>query len=193
MKIKDLLEEARSENKLAFVKGYANINVDWNYLVEQIDIALSTKKKEELGDFGICLQENNLVVRDLFYMTVVSSYPTKSKEINAIANTLSKDIWDVEEYRMPQVSYFVNLVSKNTNVFNKTTVGPHTDPTDAIFLQLVGNATWNTYSKDNLKDPIASEVVYPGDIIIIPTGVYHEVDAVNPRAGIQFCFPEFIE
>jgi hypothetical protein len=189
--LKDELENARSENRAVFLKNYIDVDVDWNLIVNEIDESLSDKEFKDLIGKYVWKQENALIVRDLFYMMLSNPFPTKIPQVNKVAHEFAKAFWDIDKYTLPRVCYFVNLTSKNTNIITSGPSTPkHCDEYDAIFIQLVSTTDWNIYTGKDSETPIQSETVSPGDIIIIPKGVYHEVDIIGPRAGVQLTYPD---
>ena len=65
--------------------------------------------------------------------------------------------------------------------FNITTVGEnfgnHKDNEDVYFWQCQGISKWIIEDKEYILEP--------GDLIIVPAGVYHNVKALTPRAGVS--------
>jgi len=184
--IKKQLEEAKSNKKAVFLKQYVDPKIDWNYIVEEINIGLSTKNIEDLGDTYIWKREQDIMMKDLFYIQLMNPFPTRNSVINNLADEFSKIFWlNRNNYDASSIQYFVNLVPKNKNLTKGPNSPSHCDEWDVLFLQLIGSSTWNIYENQNDATPVQSEIIIPGDIILVPKGVYHEIYAHEPRAGIS--------
>jgi ribosomal protein L16 Arg81 hydroxylase len=70
---------------------------------------------------------------------------------------------------------YVNLMSKSGEN------GRHKDPADVLFWQVVGTTRW-TIEDDTTK----TYILEPGTAVYVPTGMYHSVTSLSPRAGISF-------
>jgi mannose-6-phosphate isomerase-like protein (cupin superfamily) len=185
----DLINKSRLDKKILVIKDYTDLNISWDYIVNEIDESMKSKDVSELGDSLAWKKENGLMIRDLFYMMLTSPFPTNNENINNIAHKFSKILLNKDIYPLPRICYFINLVSKNKNINSQPTAPAHVDNYDAIFIQLIGKTAWKSYLDEKSVSPNESQIVQPGDIIFIPKGVYHEVDSLLPRAGIQISFP----
>jgi len=56
--------------------------------------------------------------------------------------------------------------------------GPHKDPDDVYFWQCQGITQWTIENKDVY-------ILEPGDLIIVPKNILHNVKALTPRVGIS--------
>ena len=65
------IEKARSERRAIFLKQYAKPDIDWNFLVEEINLDLSRKSLDDLGDTYIWKKENDMMMKDLFYIQLI--------------------------------------------------------------------------------------------------------------------------
>lgn len=77
----------------------------------------------------------------------------------------------------------------------------HKDGMDVLYLQVKNTITWKVYphkdgsrfntDRDDKKTPPAerscfSKTLYPGDMMWIPRGTYHQVVTTEPRVGFSF-------
>jgi len=188
--IKNKFEEAKINRTAVFLKQYLDLDIDWNYMVEEINLSLSKKTIKELGETYIWKREQNLMVKDLFYLQLMNDFPTRNEILNETAHKFAKLFWNLDKYPLPEIQYFVNLVPKNSNISEDPNSPSHCDNWDVVFIQLIGTSTWNIYKNQGDVVPEQSELVSPGDVLLIPKGVYHEIYAHDPRAGLSIGYPD---
>lgn len=188
--IKEQFKKAKSDRTAVFLKKYVDLDIDWNFIVEEINISLSKKNVPDLGDTYIWKREQDLMVKDLFYLQLMNGFPTRNETLNKTAHQFANVFWGQNFYDALDIQYFINLVPKNKNITDGPNSPSHCDNWDVMFIQLVGTSTWNIYKNKEDLVPEQSELVSPGDIILVPKGVYHEIYAHDPRAGISFGYPD---
>ena len=188
--IKNQIENAKLNREAIFLKNYVDLNINWDYIIEEINISFSTKSIADMGETYVWKKENNILIRDLFYMQLISTFPTRNNQINILADEFAQIFLNKNKYESNTAQYFINLVPKNQNISNGPNSAIHCDNWDVVFVQLIGNSIWNIYKNQEDSDPIQSELIIPGDVIIVPKGVYHEIYANTPRAGISLGYLE---
>ena len=106
---------------------------------------------------------------------------SKSKELikhNPIGFFVSHSAWRIE--RLKPIMKDLEVDDAHL-YFNITTVGDnfgnHKDDEDVYFWQCQGLSKWLIENKEYILEP--------GDLIIVPAGVYHNVKALTPRAGVS--------
>ena len=105
----------------------------------------------------------------------------KSKELikhNPIGFFVCHSAWRID--RLKPIMEDLNVDDAHL-YFNITTVGEnfgnHKDNEDVYFWQCQGISKWIIEDKEYILEP--------GDLIIVPAGVYHNVKALTPRAGVS--------
>lgn len=190
--LKKQIDEARENEKALFLKNKLNININWDFIVNEINVCFKEKKKTSLeGSYLWNWKNHNSVsVEQMLYMQLVSKFPTGIEEVDQFITEFGKLIFDNKEYYYPNktVQYFINLVPVNNDIGIIPNSQKHKDDWDVVFIQVVGDSTWNIYSDQKNENPTQSEQIKPGDVIFIPKGVYHEVYALTPRAGISVAY-----
>lgn len=107
-------------------------------------------------------------------------------------------------------SFAKNILNELNKTFNKNTASLiafsgwdnhqsfdiHKDTMDVLYLQVIGNITWQIWESDSPKKDLNPEEdeatmvweknMSPGDLIWIPRGVYHKVNPHGPRVGFSF-------
>lgn len=81
---------------------------------------------------------------------------------------------------------------------NSESLRIHADGMDVLYLQVIGEINWSVWKKTDLKhrgnfmphDEVGEMLdvwhFTPGDLIWIPRGTYHRVEAWGPRLGFSF-------
>jgi len=67
---------------------------------------------------------------------------------------------------------------------SEPTTGKHHDPVVVMYWNCIGSVQWKVYSE-------SGEQIFtlgPGDIILVPAEITHEVVSLEPRAAISFMF-----
>jgi len=67
---------------------------------------------------------------------------------------------------------------------SEPTTGKHNDPVNVMYWNCLGSVQWNVYKESEEQSFILS----PGDVILVPAGMLHEVISLEPRAAISFMF-----
>ena len=67
---------------------------------------------------------------------------------------------------------------------SEPTTGKHSDPVTVIYWNCIGSVEWTVFSES--RD--YSFVLEPGDVILVPANMLHEVKSLGPRAAISFMF-----
>lgn len=76
------------------------------------------------------------------------------------------------------------------------TFGIHRDTADVLYIGVIGKVLWEVYEEkgetkhlmtmeSTTQDPILSEIIYPGDVIYIPRGIWHNTVPLKNRVGLS--------
>lgn len=68
---------------------------------------------------------------------------------------------------------------------------PHTDSTENFLLHSYGKTKWTIYKEFRGEEPktvVAEYVLEPGDILYLPTFLYHKAESITPRISISVHF-----
>jgi mannose-6-phosphate isomerase-like protein (cupin superfamily) len=171
----------KKEKDAFVIKNYFNIDFSWEEAIEFFDVSSKTESKyEALKDDLSTLKKNNLISRFVpGYLQ--GSIPLPHNKITPMAEHLFKDILNCKFEGLDSVQFFSNLPSCEYSSFI------HADDFDVFFIEMIGQTRWDIY-KDNNK--INSFVINPGDVIVVPAGTYHQVNALSPRFGVSIGFNE---
>jgi ribosomal protein L16 Arg81 hydroxylase len=109
---------------------------------------------------------NNSVINgdDVKHNCLSFFFSDNAKIIPEVKNILNK-------LNLRLAHLYVNITQKGD------TYGRHSDTVDVYYWQVQGKTSWEF---DDEK-----YILEPGDLIIIPKGVYHNVQPLSPRAGIS--------
>ena len=117
---------------------------------------------EALLNYDMCLKNNSLVKsNDNGFFVTHQAY--KIDSVKKIMN----------ENDFTQCHLYFNITT------NARTFGKHNDDDDVWFWQCQGVTKWIIEDKDEI-------VLNPGDLIYVPEGVNHSVEALTPRLGVSF-------
>jgi hypothetical protein len=67
---------------------------------------------------------------------------------------------------------------------SEPTTGKHSDPVTVMYWNCIGNVEWTVFTENKNY----SFVLQPGDVILVPANMLHEVKSLGPRAAISFMF-----
>jgi hypothetical protein len=67
---------------------------------------------------------------------------------------------------------------------SEPTTGVHSDPVTVMYWNCVGSVEWTVF----LESENRSFLLNPGDVILVPATLLHEVKSRGPRAAISFMF-----
>jgi quercetin dioxygenase-like cupin family protein len=67
---------------------------------------------------------------------------------------------------------------------SEPTTGKHSDPVTVMYWNCIGSVEWNVFTENKNY----SFVLQPGDVILVPANMLHEVKSLGPRAAISFMF-----
>lgn len=187
------INEARKNRSALFIKQYENFEVDWNYIVDEINWSFKNKTIADLGETYLWKKHNGILMERMFYIQLISDFPSNNKKINELAKSFAKYVYNDKDYNYNNnsIQYFINFVPFNNEIGIQPNSPVHCDNWDVLFIQLIGEARWNIYKNKEDSTPIQSEIITPGDIIFIPKGVFHEIYAQTPRAGCSIPYTDF--
>lgn len=67
---------------------------------------------------------------------------------------------------------------------SEPTTGKHFDPVTVMYWNCIGTVKWTIYYENNEE----MFILNPGDVILVPANIMHEVNSLTPRAAISFMF-----
>jgi mannose-6-phosphate isomerase-like protein (cupin superfamily) len=177
------IEEARSKGQLAhFPSLFLNVP-SWSQFIQHLDYEFNTPPAVSESDEWHTVY-NGVVTKPGFYFhardVVRGGEFTFFPEAKDIHDTFNKVY---NEYQN-QGATFVNIVG------NGMKVPLHEDDIDSVFWQCQGNTTWKIFETKDSIDPIQTIVVSPGDVVVVPVGVLHQLNPDVARAAIAFRYNE---
>lgn len=69
---------------------------------------------------------------------------------------------------------------------SEPTTGRHSDPVTVMYWNCFGSVRWDVYADSGQQ----TFILNPGDVILVPHDIFHEVTSLGPRAAISFMFEE---
>jgi hypothetical protein len=190
--VSQMIEQARSDKKILQIKSMF-INVPkWDQFINHLDYHFNTTPEghqEESDEWHTI--HNGTVAKSGYYFHVREA--TSRGEF-----TFFPECKDV-------VNFFNEVYDEKTNgggtflniVGNGMMVPTHVDDVDSVFWQCQGSTIWQVFlNKDDQGrgvEPIQTVTVEPGDIIVVPRGVFHGLNPHVSRAAIAFRYKEVRE
>lgn len=139
---------------------------------------------------GICNSEINEKLKVLKEMAD-SWHPGKYIDAMTIIHFENKTTKDFipEEAKPLHESFRKATPDKMPNNFDYNLLEPsiHSDPVDGIFFQMIGTVTWRVYYEDGTEE---SHVLVPGDVMVVPKGINHSVESMEPRCSLSVSFAD---
>jgi ribosomal protein L16 Arg81 hydroxylase len=128
---------------------------------------------------------------------LLKKYDMNCPDWNNILNNLNNSVINGDDVKHNCLGFFFSdnarVMPEVKNILNKLnltlahlyinitqngdTYGRHSDTVDVYYWQVQGKTNWQF---DDEK-----YILEPGDLIIIPKGIYHNVQPLSPRAGIS--------
>ena len=186
MNIEDLREQikvATNNNNVVFLKDAFPVVPDWGTIIDLVDYVGS-------DDYVTSnTREHNIGFhRDMYIRAsdVVDPNTGRSaKNISPELDTVLDFFNEVFEHDSTYSEAYINL---KTRVAESS---PHNDGWVAVAWGCIGSIEWriypNFYPKQDKEDYL-TYVTNPGDVIIIPRGVFHMVTPLSPRASISLAY-----
>lgn len=171
-------------NKLCSEKGMLEFDAprtDWNFF-----------KKETMRPWYDIAKIHKLWQGDSSMIITKASQMTRG--LNAIAESIEDGYEALGEKRSVD-SHLYCSSKKDAYSFEC-----HADNDDNFLVHMIGSVRWTVYATFNKdlgrntatveqeKDmiPVIEEVLYPGDLLYIPRGLFHKAEANSPRVSVSF-------
>lgn len=181
--IRKRIEEAKSTGTIAhFPSLYPSVPT-WDKFIEHIDYEFNTPPQVAESDEWHTVY-NGLVTKPGFYFH--ASNVVRGGEFNffpearEVFNTFNEVYGENEN----EGATFVNVVG------NGMEVPLHEDDVDSVFWQCQGSTTWKIYATRDSEEAIQTVKVFPGDVVVVPVGVLHQLNPDVARAAIAFRYNE---
>jgi hypothetical protein len=177
-------EGYKSSNKVFKVKSFKDLNLSWDIIIDLINEALHTPSASFTDANNNYTQDKYVyqndvasILKTIGYVQFISKTPTISNTINELVNEIDNIFLPKNE--RTYIQFFCNLVS--TNYVSEV----HSDPWDAVVVQLKGSTTWDIYdeNKNNILESISLE---EGDLLLVPSGAIHKVTSSSSRVTLNF-------
>ena len=170
---KELVLKAIEERKAIHFTNVFNNEYTWNNFINFINYAikqdnpnaLNTNSKETIGYVNFW-QKLTLTLDNL-----TNEYFPELEEKN---NFLQLFIDKKSQGKFGAVSF----------TDSEPTTGKHSDPVTVMYWNCIGSVEWNIYPESGQQ----TFILNPGDIILVPSEIMHEVKSLGPRAAISFMF-----
>jgi mannose-6-phosphate isomerase-like protein (cupin superfamily) len=188
--VRQMIEDARQNKKILHLKSmFLNVPA-WDKFINHLDYHYNTVPdgpKEESDEWHTV--HNGTISKPGFYFhvkDVISDY-----EFNFFPEAKDLVYFFNEVYgeKVDGGGTFLNIVG------NGMKVPVHVDNIDSVFWQCQGSTVWEIFLNIDDKDmgvkPIQTVLVEPGDIIVVPMGVFHGLSPYVARAAIAIKYREY--
>jgi mannose-6-phosphate isomerase-like protein (cupin superfamily) len=182
MNLKDLTLKPTA----TYIQGYATKYPDkWDYFINFVDYCNKVDWVQQDEAERKRFIESGRLRKGLLqiwgYFTMFAENPTQTPDIMINIDKLNDQI--KSDYGEEKRSSFAIVNFSNAeNVTNR-----HNDLTHNFYVQCIGSVIWKIY--ESISSPEYKEyTLEPGDAILVPAGVSHEVVALEPRAAITMAF-----
>lgn len=167
-----IIYSIKNEIPAHFINVFSN-TYSWDNFINFINYAIK--------------QENPEAKSTDFKQTIgyVNFWQKLTLTLDNLSNTYFPEIEEKNEF-------LANLVDKRPlgkfGVLSLTdsepTTGKHSDPVTVMYWNCIGSVEWTVFSENQNY----SFILQPGDIILVPANMLHEVKSLGPRAAISFMF-----
>jgi hypothetical protein len=187
--------KAKEERTSVILKDYFKVNTDWqqilNYVYEQssMDNEESHEKQKEDRHMGSRFHGNLLVLDPLWIAPQNAEVWAGIPQLKDFLVKINKDSgsgesfedckfykhWDIRPCTCNSIWHSEGFRISLSNRFVKE----HSDPWDAVYLQIVGKSFWKIVGSDTQVYELNE-----GDLLFFPKETSHEVWSEGPRVGI---------
>ena len=176
--VTDEIELCRKNNMVAVFKKMFLDVPKWETFIENINYSSTIESTvlNSLPEMGIDKIHGSSLIRNDFY---IQSLHKVSDEIFKEQVDLVFFFNNVYNEKTKGGTAFVNLAK------NKKDIDIHRDQWDSIFWQCIGTTRWKIMEK-GIDAPVQEFILNPGDIAVIPSGVFHGIKIEGPRASIAY-------
>jgi len=178
--MKENLKTFAEQGKFMVVKNYFRSDFTWSDAIYYLNNASNEKSNFMDGFKKLGSEVKNLAVQRGFgFFQILLNNSERHPFIYNSLNSLYKEIED-DQYKPSAHQVFINLFDDGHQS------GPHKDNWDVMYLELIGDVLWEAF--DEAGNVIEMEVVSPGDAVIVPKGVIHNVAVLTPRVSLSTSF-----
>jgi|LauGreDrversion4_2_1035121.scaffolds.fasta_scaffold04379_16 hypothetical protein len=177
-------EDYKTSSKVLHIKSFKQLDTSWDSMIDLINKALHTGSdtyvdvnKNYKEDKYVYQNDVASVLRTIGYVQFISQMPISISEIHNSIKEIDTAFGSTVE--RTSVQFFCNLLA--TEYVSEV----HSDPWDAVVLQIKGTTIWDMYTEDK-NDIIESITLEEGDLLLVPTGAVHRVTSSSSRATLNF-------
>lgn len=180
------LENFKEEKEALCIKEYANNYPDkWDYFINFIDYCNKVDwiphSEDEVKAFMQSGRLRKGALQLWGYFTMLAENPLTQPGIMTNIDLLEQQIFS-DFNQKPLSSFAIVNLSNAENI-----TGRHNDLTHNFYIQCIGSVVWKIYESTS-SSVYKEHTLIPGDAILVPAGVSHEVVALQPRAAITLAF-----
>ena len=176
--VTDEIKLCRKNNRAAVFKKMFPGVPNWETFIENINYSstIESSRLNTLPEMGLDKIHGSSLIRDDFYI----------QSLHKISDEIFKEQIDL-------VNFFNKVYNENTKggtafvnlAKNKKDIDFHRDQWDSIFWQCIGTTKWTILEK-GIDAPVQEIILNPGDVAVIPSGVFHGIKIEGPRASIAY-------
>jgi hypothetical protein len=187
--VKKMIEESRANKKILHLSSMFLDVPGWDKFINHLDHHFNTVPEYPLEESDEWYTIHNGTV-------AMSGYYFHVKDV------LSEYKFTFFPESKPVVNFFNEVYGEKTNgggtflniVGNGMMVSTHVDDIDSVFWQCQGSTIWKVFldkdDEDRGVEPIQTVLVEPGDVVVVPKGVFHGLKPHVSRAAIAFRYKE---
>ncbi len=177
----NIFKKIELEKKVYVIKNYFESNFTWEDAVSLLDIYSKKEIKTFIDildrkDMGIIKGEVLHRPIGFFQFSIEMPLEKKYDYINKVVSKLFKNL------NHGIVGKIFGQIFMNITGLDYTS-GAHRDNWGLFYVQLLGEVKWDILD-DNLNI-VQSKILRPGDVLLMPKGVRHEVIPLTPRVSLS--------
>jgi len=168
-----------NKGKALHLQGLMPTPYTWEHVIAQLDYSFHEPDDFEpsFGDYA----KGSLQKRNNFYLVMFNIKDQCLPKFYEHADKLNK----INEREMTGTSLLTNLVGR------EEPVEIHKDRQDHMYWQLIGESIWRIHESQD--GPYTEYLLKAGDVMWIPTQVWHTVITKAPRAAVTMSWTPFGE
>jgi mannose-6-phosphate isomerase class I len=167
----EIIKLHKDNNQALLMKGVFDKLPTWQNFIDHLN-SMIKKTDEGLGNPGATKE---VIGGVNFWHTLTMTVERPTVEFFP----------ELENYRNKLREIHPNDLVLDFTIMSLTDIEPttrkHTDPVDILYIQCIGSVVWEV----TVDDVMTEYTLNPGDVIFVPSGNFHEIKSLEPRAAIS--------
>lgn len=174
---RNIIDEARRSKNVAHFQNVFPLVPSWEQFVNHTNYWFHHGDSDGESD-EYCEVFRGVLHRKHFYFHVRDAVTELGLEFFPEAKEVVSEFNKIYEMPAEPGGTFVSLVGNDYIAYQ------HQDQWDSIFWQCSGQTVWHIFESMTSTTPFNIIEVNPGDVVVVPKGVVHEVHSPTPRTAI---------